>query len=392
MFPSIFRQSHAFKLRNTQSFYFMTIGIVINTAWNIYNFRSGIIRHLISEGHEVVAIAPHDDYVGKLEEMGCRFHGLPMSGSGVNPFSDLLLLWHLTRIIKKERIEALLTYTIKPNVYGSIAARLQGIPVICNVSGLGTTFVWNNLVSKIAIFLYNISVRKASHVFFQNPEDQGLFLSKIPVPEQRVGLLKGSGIDLERFTATPKAPNKEPIFLMVGRLLVEKGAYEFAEAAKIIKESFPESQFWMLGKWDPQDKRAVKREDLDHWQKQGFIIYKGVTDDIQSVILQADVVILPSYREGAPRTLIEAGAMSRPLIATNVPGCKHVVSEGFNGYLCEVKSGTELANAIRRYIDLEDEEKLKLARNSRTYMESNYDEKKVIDAYQKVISSVILND
>ncbi|MDW3194136.1 MAG: glycosyltransferase family 4 protein [Cytophagales bacterium] len=368
----------------------MTIGIIINKAWNIYNFRSSIIRHFINEGHDVVAIAPRDEYVERLEAMGCRFRDLPMSGSGVNPFSDLLLLWRIRRIIKDEKLDVLLTYTIKPNVYGSIAGRLLNTPVICNISGLGTTFVWNNLVSKIAIFLYNVSVRKASHVFFQNPEDMELFLSKVPVPENNVGLLNGSGIDLKSFSAAPKLPGKAPVFLMIGRLIIEKGAYEYAEAAQIIKQEFPATQFWMLGKWDQLDKRSVKQEDLDHWQEKGFIHYKGTTDDVKTMIVEADVVVLPSYREGAPRTLIEAGAMSRPLIATDVPGCRHVVSDGFNGYLCEVKSGKQLADAIRKYLVLENQEKLQLAKNSRIYMESNYDEKKVIIAYQEVISSIVV--
>lgn len=370
----------------------MTIGIVINTAWNIYNFRSGIIKQLIQEGHQMVAIAPQDEYVGRLEAMGCRFRDLPMSGSGVNPVSDLLMMYRLGKILKKEKIEVLLTYTIKPNVYGSMAARMLKIPIICNVSGLGTTFVWNNLVSRIAIFLYNLSVKKASHVFFQNPEDRDLFLSKVPVPNQKVRLLKGSGIDLESFSAEPKRPSDAPVFLMIGRLMVEKGAYEFARAAQIIKKEFPQVRFWMIGKWDQQDKRAVKSEDMIQWQKEDWIEYRGTTDNIKSEILKADVVTLPSYREGAPRTLIESGAMSRALIATDVPGCRHVVADGYNGYLCQVKSGEDLARAMRTYLQLSDAEKMQLARNSRSYMEDHYDEKKVIDAYRDVISSVVSKD
>ena len=187
----------------------MTIGIAINTAWNIYNFRSGIIRQLLTEGHKVIAIAPHDEYVVKLEELGCSFRNLPMSSSAANPFSDLLLTWRLIRILREEHIDVLLTYTIKPNVYGSLAGRIQRTPVICNVSGLGTTFVWSNLVSKIAILLYNLTVRRASHVFFQNPEDRDLFLSKVPVPDKKVGLLRGSGVDLESFSAAPKTPGEK---------------------------------------------------------------------------------------------------------------------------------------------------------------------------------------
>ena len=184
----------------------MTVGILINTAWNIYNFRKGLVEHLIKQGHKVVAIAPTDQYVSHLKQLGCTFHSLPMISSSVNPLADIQLMIRIGKALKKEKVDMLLTYTIKPNIYGSIASRFLGIPVICNLSGLGTTFVWNNLISKIAVLLYNLSVKHASHVFFQNPDDQKLFLSKVPVREEKVSLLNGSGINLSDFQAIPKKP------------------------------------------------------------------------------------------------------------------------------------------------------------------------------------------
>ena len=366
----------------------MTIAIVINTAWNIYNFRSGIIKHLLKKGHRVVAIAPHDEYVNRLEALGCEFRDLPMSGSGINPVADLRLLLRMRRLLRSEKVDIVLTYTIKPNIYGSLVARSIGIPIVCNISGLGTTFIWKDLISRIAVLLYNLSVKKASHVFFQNPEDRDLFLSKVPIPTNRVGLLNGSGIDLNTFRADAKNPDDTPIFLMIGRLMKEKGAYEFAEAAMIVRAQYPQCRFWMIGKWDPDDKRYVKQDELAHWQENDQIIYKGTTDDIQSEIRQADVVVLPSYREGAPRTLLEAGAMSRPLIASDVPGCRHIVQHEFNGYLCEVKSGESLAAAMIRFIELPKEEKLRFAKNSRSFIADRYDEKLVIQAYDQIISEL----
>ena len=173
---------------------------------------------------------------------------------------------------------------------------------------------------------------------------------------------------------------------MIGRLLIEKGVYEFAEAAEIVKKQFPLAQFWIVGKWDQKDRRAVDKENLDRWQSDKILTYKGTTDDIKSIIKQADVVVLPSYREGAPRTLIEAGAMSRALIATNVPGCRHVVKENYNGLLCDVRSGRSLADVILRYLSTDENEKLRLANNSRSYIEEVYDEQNILNAYSCVIS------
>ena len=203
----------------------MRIGICINTAWNIYNFRRGIVKALLDDGHEVVAVAPRDEYVHRLQELGCTYAELPMKVSGINPLSDLLVFLRLCRIISSCKLDILLTYTIKPNIYGSLACRLIKIPVVCNVSGLGTVFIKRTVISRVAILLYRISVGKADHVFFQNDEDQELFTSKVRITGN-TSLLNGSGVDLTQFQPR-RIVNSDPIFLMIGRPMVEKGIYEY---------------------------------------------------------------------------------------------------------------------------------------------------------------------
>ena len=364
----------------------MRIGIFINTAWNIYNFRRGIVKDLLSADHQMFAIAPVDDYVSKLEDLGCRFVPMPMSASGINPVEDLLLINRIKKVIQTYQIDLILTYTIKPNIYGSLVARRLGIPVICNVSGLGTTFIQANVVSYLARLLYKFSIVHADHTFFQNADDQQLFTSKVPLREGSYSLLNGSGVDLSYFQYQAPPENEAPIFLMIGRPMVEKGIYEYVEAARILKERGIKCFFQILGRWDKGEKRSVSESEMAIWEQEGILNYLGTSDDVRPVIKEVDAVILPSYREGTPRTLLEAGAMGKPLITTDVPGCRHVVDDGFNGFLCEPASGLSLANAIVKFLNLDDRQKLKMGENSRKAIEKKFDEKAVIESYNEIIS------
>lgn len=349
------------------------------------------MERLLADGHHVTAIAPADDFVPRLENLGCQFIALPMSGSGVNPVKDAILFLRFLRIVQKSKFDVLLTWTIKPNIYGSLISRVIGVPIICNVSGLGTVFVNRNLVSRIAIFLYKVSVGEATHVFFQNDEDQEVFLSQIKLRNDP-GLLNGSGVDLNYFQVV-KGPKKESknafIFIMIGRLIDEKGVYEFAEAAKKVKAKYPEVSFQLIGKWGTDDKRYVTEKELDLWTQSGILDYLTTSDDVRSVIANVDVVVLPSYREGTPRTLLEGGAMGKALITTDVPGCHHVVEDGHNGFLCEVKSADSLADAMIKYINLSDFERESISINSRKVIEDRFDEKAVINEYSQVIDRIV---
>ncbi|XOV91991.1 MAG: glycosyltransferase family 4 protein [Bacteroidota bacterium] len=359
----------------------MKIAIIINTSWNIYNFRRGLIRHFMSQGHEVIAIAPKDDYSNKLEEMGCAFYPLEFPGTSTNPITDLTLILRLYRLLKQTKPDVLLTYTIKPNIYASLVSFPLGIPCICNVSGLGTVFLWKGNVKRIAVFLYRLAFRFSRWVFFQNEEDREDFLKVVKLRRSKTSILPGSGVNLQHFTFTPFRVKPETTFLMISRLIIEKGVNEFSKAARILSDSDAKVRFQILGSYEPDHARRIDDTLIKEWKKEGYIEWIEHQEDIRPYIADADVVVLPSYREGTPKTLLEAGAMGRALIAADVPGCRQVVKDGYNGFLCKPKDGKDLANKMRLYMSLNPEERQQMRTNSRKYIESRYDEQIVIQSY-----------
>ncbi|MCP4459946.1 MAG: glycosyltransferase family 4 protein [Cytophagales bacterium] len=365
------------------------IAIIINSSWNIFNFRKGLVTSFIEESHEVVAITPNDDYVDQLKEWGVRHVPVKLEGSGLNPMKDMWYVRQLKRILKAEKPNIILSYTIKANIYGSLAARFLGIPIISNVSGLGTTFLWKGWVKRTAIFLYNRAFRSTSFIFFQNGDDRKLFLENVKVSPSKTGLLPGSGINLEDFNFNPPE-FKNPIkFLMISRLILEKGVLEFIQSAESICKTRTNVEFQILGSYEPRHKRSIEELDFESIEKENFITYLGHSDDVKQMISQADVVVLPSYREGTPRTLLEAAAMSRPLIATNAPGCREVVSDGINGFLCDVKSAESLTTKIDLFLALNQEEKRAMGVASRKLVVNKFDEKIVIEEYSRKIKQLL---
>lgn len=367
----------------------MRIAIVINMSWNIYNFRMSLVKALLREGHEVVAIAPEDAYSERLVEAGCQFVPLPMENKGTNPLQDLLLTKRFYDTYTRVRPDVVLQYTIKPNIYGTLAARMARIPTINNVSGLGTVFIVQNVVSKVALRLYRLAFRYPAKVFFQNQDDRSLFVQHRLVNRQITDVLPGSGIDTVRFAPAPVFVRNEPfVFLMIGRVLYEKGVVEYVEASRLLQGEFPEVRFQLLGPLDEAGNIGVKREVLERWVAEGLLQYLGTTDDVAGVIAAADCVVLPSYREGTPKTLLEAAAMGKPLIATDVAGCKETVVNGSNGFLCEAKSARDLAKKMRQILHLDDAALHQMGRNSRTLAVEKFDERFVIDKYLEAIAEV----
>jgi glycosyltransferase involved in cell wall biosynthesis len=359
----------------------MKIAIVLNTSWNIYNFRMNFVRELIALGHEVHTIAPVDEYTKHLTEAGCKHHPVKMDSRGANPIKDSALILELYLIYRKIRPEVILHYTIKPNVYGTLAATLLKIPVINNVCGLGTVFLKNNFVSAIAIFLYRISFRFANKVFFQNSDDLNLFINKNLVSAKAADLVPGSGIDLKKFHPTEFRRNAKFTFLLISRLITDKGVLEYIEAVKKLRVAGLDARFQVLGAKDPQHKRGIKVEIIDEWIATKTIEYLGTTNDVRKHIHQADCIVLPSYREGTPHTLLEAASSSKPIIATDVPGCNHVVIDQFNGLLCRLKDADDLAIKMKQIAGYEDETLKLLGCNGRLKMEAEYDESLVINKY-----------
>jgi len=367
----------------------MKIAIVINTAWNIYNFRIGLIDFLESKGMEVVTIAPEDDFSKKLAER-VSYYPIYMDQKGTNPFSDLLLIFRLYNLYKKVSPDCILHYTIKPNIYGTLAATMLGIPCINNVSGLGTVFLHNSLATRLAKLLYKISFKFPRKVFFQNQEDRSLFVNNKMVKLANTDVLPGSGINLQTFRFE-KLPDSYPFtFLVIARLLYDKGILEFAQAAEVLKQKYTNTAFLLVGMLDGNPKLGVPKSLIDSWCDAGVLQYLGFSSDVKKLISKAHCVVLPSYREGTPRSLLEAAAMGRPIVTTNVPGCKEVVIDGYNGFLCQAGCAKDLAAKMEAMLQLAPSELNAMGQNSRELVENKFSEQLVLDKYFEVLNTLKL--
>lgn len=368
----------------------MKISITANTSWYLFNFRRNTISRLVNDGYEVIAISPDSDYKLELESLGCRFVPVRMQRKGKNPLYDLRTIYDFYSIFKREKIDLTLNFTPKNNIYATLAARILKVKVINNIAGLGAIFIKNTLFSKLVSFLYKYSQRNADFVFFQNEEDQNLFLKKGIVSAEKCDRLPGSGVDLTRFTYSKLEEKKEIRFLLVSRLIAEKGVYLYAEAASILRKKYLHLEFCILGPLDTNSSSAVKQREIESWENQGAIHYLGFTDSVESELLKSDCIVLPSYyREGVPKSLLEAAAIGRSIVTTRNVGCKEVVDDGFNGFLCEPKSLSSLVDALEKFINLSAEEKTEMGRNSRSKVEKDFDEELVISKYDNIIKRVI---
>jgi len=369
------------------------IVIALNTAWNLVNFRAGLIRALVAQGYEVVAVAPNDAYASRLAELGCRFVALPMDNKGTHPGRDLLLFFRFLNLLRRERPEVFLGYTIKPNVYGSLAAHVLGIPVVNNIAGLGTAFIRNNWLTRLVRLLYKTAFSRSHHVFFQNNEDLQMFVDQRLVSVDQVSRLPGSGIDLGVFHYVPmlSLENRSFCFLLVARLLWDKGVGEYVEAARMVRRKYPAIRFQLLGFLDVKNQTAVSSAQMDDWVNEGVVEYLGVADDVKPYLAAADCVVLPSYREGVPRSLLEAAAIGRPIVTTDAVGCRDAVDDGVNGLRCRVRDAIDLAEKMQSIVEMPPSERELMGNVGRKKMELEFDEKIVIDRYLRVTGDIVLN-
>ena len=351
-----------------------TIVLSINTTWNIVNFRSGLIRRLQAEGFRVVAVSPMDAHVTVLTAMGVEHVDIRIDNKGVSPLSDLALLREYRRVLSDLRPDVFLGWTIKPNVWGSLAAQSLGIPVINNISGLGTAFIKVGPLTGIVRRLYQTALARSATVFFQNRYDRELFVSQRMVSRARTALLPGSGIDLREFTPTGIDVKTMPFaFLMVARLLRDKGVVEYADAARIVAASRPDVRFQLLGFLDVANRTAIDRPTVEGWMREGVIDYLGEADDVRPILGAASAVVLPSYREGMPRSLLEAAAMGKPLVATDVPGCTEIARVGENAFLCAPRDAPSLARAMLALLNLTGAQRELMGKRSREIAEAEFD-------------------
>jgi glycosyltransferase involved in cell wall biosynthesis len=322
-----------------------------NTDWYLYNFRLPLAKALRSAGYDVVLLSPPGDYARLLIQEGFRWIGFPLSRKGVNPLSELATLWRLVRLYRLERPDLAHHFTIKCVLYGGIAARCSGTrAIISSVTGLGHIFIthsWLNRLLRPVVSLVYRFVFGRSQIIFQNPDDRSEFLRLALVEEAQSHLIRGSGVDTAYFRPPANTRRERPVtVLMVGRLLREKGVREFVEAAAIVRKQLPDVQFLLAGDSDPGNPSSVAPNLVAEWQGRGDVSFLGHRSDIRELIQAADLAVLPSYREGMPRSLLEAAACGLPLVATDVPGCREIVSNRINGLLVPPLDSKLLAGAI----------------------------------------------
>lgn len=360
----------------------MRILLIAGFAESIVAFRGDLISNLQEAGCEVHVAAPGIKALTKIGESlrlaPDQIHELSIKRNSTNPMSDLWLMFAMFQLMRKIRPDATLPYTIKPVIYGTMAAWLARVPRrFALITGLGYAFTGErrSVIKRIASSLYRLALARASKVFFQNPDDERLFreLGVLPVAvESRV--INGSGINLTSHELMP-IPEPPMVFLMIGRLLGDKGVRQYAEAARIIKQNHPETVFRLAG-WIDSNPDAIAREELDEWIASDTIEFLGKLDDVRPAFAAASVYVLPSYREGTPRTVLEAMAIGRPIITTDAPGCRQTVVEGENGFLVPVKSIEALAGAMRKFIEAPSLA-VRMGRRSRQITEDKYDVRKV---------------
>lgn len=368
----------------------LNVAIVANSSWYLFNFRCNLIRSLQAAGHRVITMGSHDAHsqrVASLSEMHCD---IPFSGTGTNPVRELPAVLALRKAFRKHRIDVVLSFTPKANVYSAQA--LTGLParLVVNVSGLGRAFGAAGVLRFIVQMLYRHMFSRSEWVFFQNDEDHRYFLDRRWVRPERCSRLPGSGVDLSRFAPRPAQASElagsSTSFLLIARMLWDKGIGEFVEAAKLVRTHRPDAVFRLLGAVEQPGPAAVPRMMLERWQAEGWIDYLGTTDDVVTCIANADCIVLPSsYREGVPRSLLEAAAMAKPIIASDSVGCRDTVDDGVTGFLCRPKDAAALAERMLKFMSLPPDERIRMGRRGRSKVEREFDERIVLDSYVNLL-------
>jgi glycosyltransferase involved in cell wall biosynthesis len=365
-----------------------TIIVSANSCWNIVNFRAGLIRALRNRGYRIVVAAPVDDHRSKIDDLGAQFVEVAMNSAGASVAEDLRLFVRYLGVMREFRPFAYLGFTAKPNIYGSLAARVVGARVINNISGLGTVFISHGMLTTLVKQLYRFSLRGSSTIFFQNRDDLELFVGSGLVRRERSKLLPGSGVDLERFTPGRGRRSPGPFrFLLPARLLWDKGVAEYVEAASLVRRSHPDVRFQIIGPAGAKNRTAVPPAVVERWQAEKAVEYLGHSDDVRPAIEQADCIVLPSYREGLPRVLLEGSAMGKPLIATDVPGCRDVVVDNETGYLCAERSAESLAEAMLRMLRTSPQDRRAMGERGRRKVEREFCETSMIAKYLEALGT-----
>lgn len=361
----------------------MNILVLTNNIGGLHSFRKEVMKAIVDAGYKVYISVPDNDERAKyFEGIGCHIIHTQFDRRGMNPVADLKLMLTYRKLIRQLKPKAVLTYTIKPNVYGGLACRLTGTPQLANVTGLGDAIENGGWLQKLTLSLYRIGIKKAKCVFFQNQTNRDFCVSHGVTGEQNV-LLPGSGVNLEHHQLQPYPEDGTIRFLFIARLLKDKGTEEYFEAARVIKKKYPNTEFQILG-WCEGD----YQQQLDELVKTGVINYLGSTPDVRPYLKDVHCTIMPSYHEGMSNVNLESAANGRPVITTDVPGCRETVDDGVTGYLVQARSSEDLVEKVERFINLPILEKVGMGIAARGKVEKVYDRSIVVQAYLKVIDNL----
>lgn len=369
-----------------------TIILVSNTSWYLYNFRLGVIRLFQQKKFQIICIANYDEYSEKLIKEGVVFIKSSLANKGLNPFQDINYFTFLLKHYRKIKPCLIFHYTIKPNIYGSVAAKLAGIKSIAIVSGAGYVFHNKNVLNLVTKKLYGLAANASSEVWFVNKEDCAMFVAQKIVKKEKTNILPGEGINTEIFKRDEPYPmnGEKFIFLLAGRMLWDKGVGVYVEAARQIKRRHQNVRFQLLGFVDVLNPSAITKEQIIDWEKEGTVEYLGATDNVKKFLNSINCFVLPSYyREGVPRSLLEAASLEIPIITTDNVGCKEVVEEGYNGFLCLIKNSESLAEKMEEIMNMQRSCLKKLGNNGRKKVIAEFHENLVLWHYEKAISNYI---
>jgi glycosyltransferase involved in cell wall biosynthesis len=369
----------------------MKILFIANTGWYLFNFRLNLMKFLKFKGHHIFILAPDNIYIKDFLNEGFLYENFNLQADGINPFKELSSIIEIYKSVKFFQPDLVISFTPKTNIYSALASIFLGIKFIPGVSGLGRSFINKNLITLIVFTLYKFTFNKAFEVFFENVDDKNLFLNNGLIKKSSGICVPGAGIDLKRFSSNlieRKKINNNIIFLLIGRMLWDKGVGEYISAARKVKHFFPHVKFQLLGFLEVSNPSAISKDQISSWVDEGIVDYLGHTDDVRPFILNADCIVLPSYREGLPRTLLEAAALNRVVITTDAPGCRDTVIHSQTGYLCNVADIDDLSDKMISFINLDYAERLKMGTEARKFIEDNFDENFVFNKYFDVINKI----
>ena len=364
--------------------------IVSNSSMSIFKFRKSLICEL-QKKYIVYVLAPVDKYSDDVRNLGCTFVPIDIDAKGHSIIKDISLFLKIYLKYKSIKPNIILNYTIKPVIYGSLAAKFLKIKNIAVITGLGYVFINSNLLTKFVRLLYRISLRNANKVIFLNHYDFNLFLKNKIISNEKSLIINGEGVDTSYFKPNNDSiefkSSKQFSFLLIARLLWDKGIFEYYQAAQNIQKEFPHVVFYVLGDNAPLNPSAIPNEIFAGWVESDAIKYLGFADDIRKYINNADAIVLPSYREGLSTVLMEGASMSKPLLASNVPGCKELIENNLTGLVFEPRDIIDLTRQMRAILNLPDEERISMGRNGRKKMIAEFDSKIIVQQYLTVIEN-----